>query len=268
MLLTLDDVLSADELVQARQWLRDASWASGQITAGPQAAVVKNNLQLPEQAEQLPALRQLVLGALERSALFFAAALPLKILPPFFNRYSGASNSYGFHTDNAMRRVPGQPGAYVRADVSATLFLSDPASYEGGVLTIDDTFGRHGVKPRAGSMVLYPSSSIHAVSPVTRGERVSCFLFLQSMVRDPGWRFMDAGRRDSISAARSPGFLAFAAARRICVVIAGFRVVSSGRPPVVPGLRVKFEIPDQFLQVESQAGEVMASFCGFMCARR
>ncbi|NVO06163.1 MAG: Fe2+-dependent dioxygenase [Rhodoferax sp.] len=188
MLLTIDDVLSAEEVNTARQWLRDASWASGQITAGVQAAQVKNNQQLPEQAAQLPALRQLVLGALNRSALFFAAALPLKILPPFFNRYSGDSNSYGFHTDNAMRLVPGQSGAYVRADVSATLFLSDPESYEGGVLTIDDTFGRHGFKPKAGSLVLYPSSSIHAVSPVTQGERVSCFLFLQSMVRDPGQR--------------------------------------------------------------------------------
>ena len=188
MLLTIDDVLSVEEINRARALLQAASWASGQITAGAQAAVVKNNLQLPEEAAQLPALRQLVLDALNRSALFFAAALPLKILPPFFNRYSGQSNSYGFHTDNAMRLVPGQPGAYVRADVSATLFLSDPQSYEGGVLTIDDTFGQHGVKGKAGSLVLYPSSSLHAVSPVTAGERVSCFLFLQSMVPDAGQR--------------------------------------------------------------------------------
>jgi PKHD-type hydroxylase len=188
MLLTLDGVLSEQELAQARQLLRAASWAGGQITAGPQAAVVKNNQQLPEQAAELPALRQLVLDALNRSALFFAAALPLRILPPFFNRYTGTSNSYGFHTDNAMRPVPGQGGTYVRSDVSATLFLSEPESYEGGVLTIDDTFGRHGVKPRAGSLVLYPSSSIHCVTPVTDGERVACFLFLQSMVADAGQR--------------------------------------------------------------------------------
>jgi PKHD-type hydroxylase len=188
MLLTINGVLSPEELAHARQLLREASWTSGQITAGPQAAVVKNNQQLPEQAAQLPALRQLVLDALNRSALFFAAALPLKILPPFFNRYSGDSNSYGFHTDNAMRAVPGQAGTYVRSDVSATLFLSEPEGYEGGVLTIDDTFGRHGVKPKAGSLVLYPSSSIHCVTPVTKGERVSCFLFLQSMVPDAGQR--------------------------------------------------------------------------------
>lgn len=188
MLLTIDHVLSPGELARARQLLHAASWASGQITAGPQAAVVKNNQQLPEQAEQLPALRQLVLDTLGRSALFFAAALPLKILPPFFNRYSGTSNSYGFHTDNAMRAVPGQAGSYVRADVSATLFLSEPEDYAGGVLTMDDTFGQHGVKPRAGSLVVYPSSSIHCVTPVTGGERISCFLFLQSMVADAGQR--------------------------------------------------------------------------------
>ena len=188
MLLTIDDVLSADEIRLARQLLAQADWASGQITAGPQAAVVKNNQQLPEHEPQLPALRQLVLDALNRSPLFFAAALPLKILPPFFNRYSGACNSYGFHTDNAMRVVPGHSGHYVRSDVSATLFLSDPEGYEGGMLTIDDTFGQHGVKPKAGSLVLYPSSSIHCVTPVTSGERVSCFLFLQSMVSDAGQR--------------------------------------------------------------------------------
>ena len=188
MLLTIDDVLSQDELLQVRALLLAQQWDSGQWTAGPQAALVKNNQQLPEQAPGLPELRHRVLDALNRSALFFAAALPLKILPPFFNRYSGASNSYGLHTDNAMRRVPGQGASYVRSDVSATLFLSEPDSYEGGVLTIDDTFGRHGVKPRAGSLVLYPSSSLHCVTPVTGGERVSCFLFLQSMVADAGKR--------------------------------------------------------------------------------
>lgn len=127
-----------------------------------------------------------MLVALNRNALFFTAALPLKILPPFFNRYTGATNAYGFHTDNAMRRQ--SDGGYVRADVSATLFLSDPEEYEGGILTIADTFGDHGIKLKAGSMVVYPSSSIHEVSAVTRGERLACFMFLQSMVRDPGKR--------------------------------------------------------------------------------
>ncbi len=188
MLVTIDNVLTPDELTTARELLSRSRWDSGLITAGPQAATAKNNQQLAEDAEHLPALRRMVLDALNRDPIFFAAALPLKILPPFFNRYAGEANTYGFHTDNAMRLVPGMAGTYVRADVSATLFLSDPEDYEGGVLTIEDTFGSHGVKGKAGSLVVYPSSSIHAVSPVTRGERVACFMFMQSMVRDPGQR--------------------------------------------------------------------------------
>jgi PKHD-type hydroxylase len=187
MLITLDDVLTPDELKRAQALIARSSWSSGQITAGKQAAQAKNNQQLAENAEHLPALRQLVTTALNRNALFFTAALPLKILPPFFNRYSGTSNHYGFHTDNAMRPLPDGSG-YVRADVSATLFLSEPEDYEGGILTIEDTFGKHGVKLKAGSMVLYPSTSIHEVSPVTRGTRIACFMFMQSMVRDPGQR--------------------------------------------------------------------------------
>ena len=186
MLITIDDVLTPDELARARDLLDRSPWASGLITAGPQAARAKNNRQLPEDAEHLPALRRLVLGALQRNALFFTAALPLKILPPFFNRYGGEANHYGWHTDNAMRLAP--DGGYARADVSATLFLSEPEEYEGGVLTVEDTFGEHGVKLKAGSLVVYPSSSIHQVTPVTRGERQACFLFIQSMVRDPGQR--------------------------------------------------------------------------------
>ncbi|MEQ1602763.1 MAG: Fe2+-dependent dioxygenase [Methylophilaceae bacterium] len=187
MLVIIEDVLTAQELATARGWLADSIWSSGQITAGPQAALSKNNQQLPEDAPHLPALRQMVLNALNRNALFFTAALPLKILPPFFNRYTGASNVYGFHTDNAMRRQSDGNG-YVRADVSATLFLSEPEEYEGGILTIADTFGDHGIKLKAGRMVVYPSSSIHEVSAVTSGERLACFMFLQSMVRDPGQR--------------------------------------------------------------------------------
>ncbi len=188
MLITIDNVLSEEALATARRLLRASQWTSGQSSAGIQAAQVKNNQQLPEDAEHLAALRNLVLDALNRSPMFFTAALPLKILPPFFNRYTGDTNTYGFHVDNAMRLVPGSHGTYVRADVSATLFLSDPLYYDGGVLTFVDTFGTHGVKLQTGSMVVYPSSSIHAVTPVTRGERMACFLFLQSMVRDPGQR--------------------------------------------------------------------------------
>lgn len=188
MLVTIDNVLTQDELAAARDLLGRSHWESGLTTAGPQAAQAKNNQQLPEHAAQLPALRRLVLDALHRAPLFFAAALPLKILPPFFNRYAGAANTYGFHTDCAMRLAPDQPGTYVRADISATLFLSDPEDYEGGVLTIEDSFGTHGIKLQAGSLVVYSASSVHAVTPVTRGERVSCFMFIQSMVRDPAQR--------------------------------------------------------------------------------
>jgi PKHD-type hydroxylase len=188
MLVTIDQVLNEDELASVRALIARSPWEAGKATAGAQAATVKNNDQIAAAAEHLPALRRIVLDALNRNPVFFSAALPLKILPPFFNRYSGAANAYGFHADCAMHLLPAQRGVYVRADVSATLFLSDPEDYDGGVLTIEDTFGTHGIKLPAGSMVVYPSSSMHAVSPVTRGERVACFMFMQSMVRDPGRR--------------------------------------------------------------------------------
>lgn len=187
MLITIDDVLTPEELSTAKLLLAQSSWESGLQTAGLQAAQAKNNQQLAENAEHLPALRRLVLTALNRNALFFTAALPLQILPPFFNRYTGETNYYGFHTDNAMRAMPDGSG-YVRADVSATLFFSDPDEYEGGELTIEDTFGKHGLKLKAGSLVVYPSSSIHEVAPVTSGQRLACFMFMQSMVRDAGQR--------------------------------------------------------------------------------
>ncbi|MEY2633061.1 MAG: iron-regulated outer membrane protein [Pseudomonadota bacterium] len=187
MLITIDDILNPEELAEARRLLAAARWSSGLETAGTQAATVKRNQQVADNAAELPLLRRLVLNALQRNARFFAAALPLRILPPFFNRYGGAENTYGWHTDNAMRALPDGSG-YVRADVSATLFFSDPEDYDGGVLNIADTFGQHGVKLRAGSLVVYPSSSIHEVSPVTRGERLACFMFMQSMVRDAGQR--------------------------------------------------------------------------------
>lgn len=187
MLITIEEVLTDEELAEVRRLLQASTWASGRITAGTQAAQVKNNQQLPEDAPHLSELRRIVLAALQRNALFFTAALPARILPPFFNRYGGEANHYGFHVDNAMRMPPDGSG-YVRADVSATLFLADPEAYEGGELEIQDTFGRHSVKLKAGSLVVYPSSSVHQVTPVTRGERVACFMFLQSMVRDPGQR--------------------------------------------------------------------------------
>jgi PKHD-type hydroxylase len=182
MILTIDQLLTDAELAKARALLTQASWSDGRITAGTQAALTKNNQQLAENEKQLPALRQIVMQALSRNDLFFAAALPLKILPPFFNRYAGNSNTYGAHVDGAMRQAP--DGSYVRTDLAATLFLSDPASYEGGELEIEDTFGTHAFKLAAGSLVLYPASSVHKVTPVTQGERLASFLFMQSMVRD------------------------------------------------------------------------------------
>ncbi len=186
MIVTIDPLLNADELAIARSLLASASWSDGRLTAGAQAALAKNNQQLADDEPHTAALRQLVLQALSRSATFFAAALPLKILPPFFNRYAGAANAYGAHVDGVMRQAP--DGSYVRADLSATLFLSDPDSYDGGELRIEDTFGTQSIKLPAGSLVLYPSSSVHQVTPVTRGERLASFLFMQSMVRDAGRR--------------------------------------------------------------------------------
>lgn len=186
MLLQIPEVLTAAELAQARQWLKGTGWTDGRVTAGTQSAAVKRNRQLAEDAPHLPALRCLVLDALNRNPLFFAAALPLKILPPFFNRYGGEANYYGAHVDSAMRHQ--LDGSYVRADVSATLFLSEPDDYDGGELLIEDTYGSQRVKLPAGSLVVYPSSSVHQVTPVTRGERLACFLFIQSMVRDTGQR--------------------------------------------------------------------------------
>ena len=187
MLITIDDVLTPDELATAQELLSRSGWAHGEITAGSQSAKVKNNLQMPESAEHLPALRRLVLGALNRNPLFFTAVLPQRIFPPLFNYYGGETNSFGNHVDGAMRPLPDGSG-YLRTDVSATLLLVDPANYDGGELVIEDTYGSQSIKLAAGSMVVYPSTSIHQVLPVTRGYRLACFMWMQSMVRDTGRR--------------------------------------------------------------------------------
>lgn len=185
MLLTLPDILSTDDLREARALLRDAPWADGRESAGPQARTVKNNQQLPHDCEAATRIRQRVLDGLNRSALFFSAALPLRIFTPRINRYSGEHNTYGNHIDNAVRLkvAPGGGTGYVRTDVSCTVFLSDPDEYEGGELTVSDTYGTRGVKLPAGHAVLYPGTSLHQVTPVTRGARLACFLWVQSMVR-------------------------------------------------------------------------------------
>src|SRR5690606_32022721 len=181
MLLQVPDVLTPQQVAQARQMLDAAPWADGRATAGPQSARAKMNLQLPEDSHEARELGALILGALQRNALFMSAALPLRIYPPMFNRYGGG-HSFGNHVDNAIRLVPGTPHR-IRTDVSATLFFANPDEYDGGELVVEDTYGVQGVKLPAGHMVLYPSTSLHRVTPVTRGARVASFFWLQSLVR-------------------------------------------------------------------------------------
>ena len=182
MLLHIPQVLNTDELRRARAILDAAPWVPGQVTAGRQAALVKDNEQLAQQGEHAKALRALVLPALDRNTLFFSAALPRRIVPPLFNRYGGEHARYGKHVDNAIR-VNNELGQRVRTDISATLFLANPDEYEGGDLVIDDTFGEKRVKLAAGDMVIYPGTSVHRVEPVTRGHRLASFFWIESMVR-------------------------------------------------------------------------------------
>jgi PKHD-type hydroxylase len=185
MLLTLPDILSPEELAHARRLLAQAPWEDGRASAGPQARTAKNNEQLPHSCEAASTVRQMVLAGLQRSALFFSAALPLRIFTPRINRYGGQANAYGNHIDNAIRLKPADTGGTecVRTDVSCTVFLNDPGEYDGGELTVSDTYGTRGVKLPAGHAVLYPGTSLHQVTPVTRGHRLACFLWVQSMVR-------------------------------------------------------------------------------------
>jgi PKHD-type hydroxylase len=181
MLVTIDNVLNGDELQALRTQLARAPWAGGQ-SAGPQALQAKHNLQVPEGWDGLPDLRRLVMRALNRSPLLLSAALPNKVVPPNFNRYTPEHSHYGWHTDSSLRYLP--DGSTLRTDISATLFLSDPQEYDGGALRIEDTYAHQEIKLPAGSVVIYPSGSIHEVTPVTRGERLGCYLFMQSVVKD------------------------------------------------------------------------------------
>jgi len=183
MLLHLPEVLTAEELARARKSLAAARWVDGRTTSGAQSALVKNNEQLALDRPETRALQQLVLAALNRHHGFFSAALPKRLLPPMFNRYSGSTNAFGNHIDNAVRFVPGSPGERVRTDISCTLFLADPAEYDGGELVIEDTFGAQRIKLPAGDLILYPGTSVHRVEPVTRGARLASFFWVESMVR-------------------------------------------------------------------------------------
>jgi PKHD-type hydroxylase len=186
MLLTIPDVLTTEQLSTARALLETAEWVDGKVTAGPQSARAKRNQQLIEGSEPAETLGDMILTALQRNALFVSAALPLRVFPPLFNRYCGG-HAFGNHIDNAIRQIAGT-GHRIRTDLSATLFLAEPDEYEGGELVVEDTYGVHKVKLPAGDMVLYPSSSLHSVTPVTGGSRVASFFWVQSMIRDDGRR--------------------------------------------------------------------------------
>lgn len=188
MMLHIPNVLTPEHVNECRRLLQNAPWADGKKTAGFQSAMAKNNLQLPEDCAEARHIGALILHALEQNPLFIAAALPEKIFPPLFNCYQGGQ-SFGVHVDNAIRQRR-DTGAWIRTDLSVTLFFTHPDEYDGGELVVEDTYGAHSVKLPAGDLILYPSSSLHHVTPVTRGTRICSFFWLQSMVRDDGQRSM------------------------------------------------------------------------------
>jgi PKHD-type hydroxylase len=186
MLLEIPAVLSPAEVGRFRARLEAARWIDGNATSGHQSAQAKYNEQLPEDGAEARELGVQVVEALARNPLFFSAALPKQVFPPLFNRYREGMTFHN-HVDGAMRTHP-VSGARIRTDLSATLFLSEPSEYDGGELLIEDTYGVQRVKLKAGSMILYPSTSLHRVEPITRGVRMASFFWIQSMVRDDGRR--------------------------------------------------------------------------------
>jgi PKHD-type hydroxylase len=196
-------LLTADELARARALLDGAQWQDGRGSAGAQAVQAKHNEQLDPASGASLALQELVTRALERAPRFLAAALPLRIFPPRFNRYTGATNHYGPHVDNAVRFA--DPVTRVRTDLSCTVFLSDPASYDGGELVIREPGGNRSVKLEAGHAVLYPGTSVHEVLPVTRGERLASFFWIESMVRSPEQRQLLLELDDALMMLREQG---------------------------------------------------------------
>lgn len=186
MLLHIPEVLTPAETAECRAVLEAADWVDGAVTAGYQSAKTKANEQIPEGHPAALAVGRIILAALDRNPLFMSAALPLRIYPPLFNRYQNGGH-FGTHVDNSIRTTP-DGLTRVRTDLSATLFFADPDEYDGGELTVEDTYGEHTVKLPAGDMVLYPSTSLHRVTPVTRGVRLCSFFWIQSMIRDDGKR--------------------------------------------------------------------------------
>lgn len=183
MLLRIPQVLPPGKLLQVRQLLASADWADGRFTAGSQSGAVKNNLQLPEEFPVAQQAQHFVRVALARSPMFVTGALPKSVYPPLFNRYSGSANSFGSHIDNAVR-THAATSRHVRTDISCTLFLSDPAGYDGGELVVQDTFGEQRIELDAGDLVMYAGTTVHRVEPVIRGERLACFFWIESVVRD------------------------------------------------------------------------------------
>ncbi|MDR3508213.1 MAG: Fe2+-dependent dioxygenase [Caulobacteraceae bacterium] len=181
MIVHIPGVLSAEQVAQCRAVLEACPWTDGRATAGVQSALVKSNMQIPLDAPEAQPVRDLILERLGQSPTFVSAALPLRIMPPMFNRYD-AGMGFGSHVDNAIRYAMAGSVRY-RTDLSCTLFLSDPREYDGGELVIDDVLGRQAVRLPAGDMVLYPSASVHRVAPVTRGSRLASFFWVQSMIR-------------------------------------------------------------------------------------
>lgn len=186
MMLQISEVLTKAQVTECRAIMDAAPWADGNITSGFQAALAKQNQQLPQESEAARTVGSIILAALETHPLFVSAALPRTILSPMFNRY-GQGMGFGAHIDNAVRRDP-VTGQRLRTDLSATLFLSEPDDYDGGELVVDDLFGSHAVKLSAGDLILYPASSVHHVTPVTRGVRTASFFWIQSLVRDDARR--------------------------------------------------------------------------------
>ncbi|WP_315705262.1 MULTISPECIES: Fe2+-dependent dioxygenase [unclassified Bradyrhizobium] len=190
MLVCIPEVLSKSDVAEFRRIMDAAEWEDGRSTAGAQSAMVKRNEQLPADGEVARALGQRIVSALTKNPRFLSAAIPLQIFPPLFNRYAASGgHHFGIHVDNAVRGDP-LTGLRIRTDLSITLFLAEPEEYDGGELVIEDTYGSHEVKLPAGEAVLYPSSSLHMVTPVTRGARVASFFWMQSMIRDAHVRSM------------------------------------------------------------------------------
>jgi PKHD-type hydroxylase len=200
MILTIKSVLSSDEVAHFRDVLANTQWVDGNITSGVQAAQAKYNLQVPEDAPEARALGETILLKLGSHAEFNAAALPLRVFPPLFNRYD-AGMGFEAHVDNAIRYVP-SARQRVRTDISSTLFLSNPDEYDGGELLIDDVYGERSVKLEAGDMVVYPADSLHRVAPITMGSRWAAFFWTQSMVRDDSDRALLYRMDQSITLAR------------------------------------------------------------------